>query len=101
MRTLTLKEAAEFLHVHPVTLLRMTRNGKIPAAKPGKCWVFIDIDLLDWLRAQYPVQASMSDHQERSLTCHSSGAKIRPRGGSNSRPQMDDAYSKALGLPTD
>jgi excisionase family DNA binding protein len=58
MHILTLKQAAEFLHIHPITLLRMAQRGKVPAAKPGKSWVFIDIDLADWLRAQYQVRAS-------------------------------------------
>jgi hypothetical protein len=101
LKTLNLNDAAELLHVHPVTLSRMAQRGEVPAAKPGKCWVFIDIDLVDWLRAQYQSQASMSDSRERKTLCHSSNAKIRPRGGSNLLPRTDDEYSKALGLPTD
>lgn len=58
MQTLTLEQAAGFLHVHPITLLRMAQAGKVPAAKPGKRWVFIDVDLADWLRAKYALRAS-------------------------------------------
>jgi excisionase family DNA binding protein len=54
MKTLDLNEAAAFLHVHPVTLKEKARAGEIPGAKPGKCWVFLDDDLADWLRSQYP-----------------------------------------------
>ena len=61
MQTLDLNEAATFLRIHPVTLVRMAQRGQIPAAKPGKKWVFIDIDLAEWLRAQYAPQASSSD----------------------------------------
>ena len=53
MKTLNLNEAAAFLHIHPSTLLRLAGSGDIPGAKPGKCWVFLDVDLADWLRTHY------------------------------------------------
>ena len=53
MKTLNLTEAADFLRLHPKTLQSKAKAGEIPAAKPGKCWVFIDSDLVDWLRLQY------------------------------------------------
>jgi hypothetical protein len=53
MKTLNLNEAAAFLHLHPHTLEAKARAGDVPGAKPGKCWVFLDVDLADWLRAQY------------------------------------------------
>jgi hypothetical protein len=35
------KEAAEFVGLHPVTLIERARRGIIPgAAKPGKEWIF-------------------------------------------------------------
>jgi hypothetical protein len=56
MRTLDLNEAALFLRLHPHTLEAKARAGEIPGAKPGKCWVFLDVDLADWLRGQYRSQ---------------------------------------------
>ena len=53
MKTIDLIEAAAFLRLHPHTLEAKARAGVIPGAKPGKCWVFIDVDLADWLRGQY------------------------------------------------
>ncbi len=53
MKTLDLLEAAKLLKLHPQTLLQRARAGEIPAAKPGKCWVFIEEDLIDWIRSQY------------------------------------------------
>ena len=53
MKTLDLIEAAAFVHLHPHTLEAKARIGEVPGAKPGKCWVFIDVDLADWLRSQY------------------------------------------------
>ena len=53
MKTLDLLEAAKLLKLHPQTLLQRARASEIPAAKPGKCWVFIEEDLIDWIRSQY------------------------------------------------
>jgi hypothetical protein len=99
MSTLTLQQAAEFLKIHPVTLLEKANAGIVPGAKIGKRWVFIEIDLIDYIRSQYPRRALQGEH-ERSITCHSTNARIHPIGGSNSRAATDDRYSKALGLPT-
>ncbi|MBC3871220.1 helix-turn-helix domain-containing protein [Undibacterium oligocarboniphilum] len=99
MTTLNLKEAAQFLKIHPITLSRLAAHGQIPAAKTGKKWIFITVDLLDWLRAKYAMQVSLSDSHERKTLCHSSGAKTHLIGGSNLLHRTDDAYSKALGLP--
>jgi excisionase family DNA binding protein len=53
MQTLNLQQAAEFLKIHPVTLQAKAKSGEIPGAKPGKCWVFIDEDLVEYLRSTY------------------------------------------------
>ena len=53
MKSLTLREAADFLKMHPEELRRRTRLGLIPGAKVGKCWVFLDVDLADYLRSNY------------------------------------------------
>ena len=53
MNTLTLQEAAKFLKIHPVTLGEKVRQGIIPASKIGKCWVFVDVDLIEYIRSQY------------------------------------------------
>jgi excisionase family DNA binding protein len=52
-RTLDLDQAAKLLHLHPDTVQQRAKAGEIPAAKPGKCWVFVEEDLIDWLRSQY------------------------------------------------
>lgn len=53
MKTLNLEQAAEFLHMHPYTVMQKVHAGQILAAKPGKRWVFIEDDLAEYLRAQY------------------------------------------------
>jgi excisionase family DNA binding protein len=99
MDTLTLQQAAEFLKIHPVTLLEKANSGEVPGAKIGKRWVFITIDLAEYIRSQYRPRALPGEHMEASI-CHSSNARIHPIGGSNSRPAVDRLYSEALGLPT-
>src|SRR3989344_3632545 len=98
MKTMDLKEASAFLHMHPVTLLRKVNAGEIPGAKVGKRWLFVDVDLIDHLRSNYSRRALRGDTEVTSL-CLSSNAKTRPSGGSKS-PIEDDEYSKVLALPT-
>ena len=52
MGTLTLQQAADYLKIHPVTLQEKARSGEIPGAKIGKRWVFLEIDLIEHIRAQ-------------------------------------------------
>jgi len=99
MDTLTLQEAAALLKIHPVTLLQKVNAGVVPGAKIGKCWVFVEIDLIDFIRSQYSRRALQGEH-ERNTTCHSINAKTPLIGGSSSRPAVDRQYSEALGLPT-
>ncbi|MEO8717901.1 MAG: helix-turn-helix domain-containing protein [Burkholderiales bacterium] len=99
MRTLNVREAAELLNLHPVTVQERARAGEIPGAKPGKAWVFIEEDLVGYLRSLYPLgrQALQGDGKENDA-CHSTGARARRTGGSD-LPTTESDYSKALGLP--
>ncbi|NOS98838.1 MAG: helix-turn-helix domain-containing protein [Methylotenera sp.] len=63
MITLNRLQAAAFLNMHPVTLLQKVHAGIIPAAKPAKSWVFIQQDLLDYLRGLY----STNKHNEQNI----------------------------------
>lgn len=98
MKTLTLQEAADFLKVHPVTLGEKARNGEVPGTKVGKCWIFIDVDLIAYIRSQYKGQVLQGEKVEVSQ-CHSSNEKTHLIGGSNILT-TEDQYRKALGLPT-
>jgi len=48
------REAAEFLHIHPDTLKERARAGLIKAYRPGRKWVFLKSDLLEYLKTQQP-----------------------------------------------
>lgn len=46
--TLDLKEAATLLHCHQDTLRKLAADGKVPAAKVGRAWVFSRAHILAW-----------------------------------------------------
>lgn len=98
MKTLNLEQAAEFLHLHPITLQRKAQRGEIPAAKLGRRWIFLEIDLVACLRAQYPLRVMQGAHEEVKL-CRSINVKI-PRSGMSKSGTREKLYREALGLPT-
>jgi excisionase family DNA binding protein len=60
------QEAARFLNMHPKTVLRMAREGTLPAHPVGaerKRWLFYLSELDDWLRSQL----ISSSHPRREL----------------------------------
>jgi excisionase family DNA binding protein len=99
-RTLLLEEAAAFLGMHPVTVLKKVRAGEIPAAKPGKRWVFLEEDLVAYLRGLYAASSrALQGDSLENVKCHSTNAKTHHSGGSRSST-VDKLYSTALGLPS-
>lgn len=100
MESLTLDEAAHFLKLHPEELRRRAKAGRIPAAKIGKCWVFLEVDLVDFLRSQYSSRVQALDKRlgkEGSL-CHLLNEEST--GGSILLRPMGNEYEKLLGLKT-
>jgi excisionase family DNA binding protein len=57
MKTFDIDECAEFLKVDRKTALRLSGEGKLPGAKIGRAWVFLEDDLAEYLRAQVRIQA--------------------------------------------
>lgn len=97
IKTLNLKAAADFLKIHPVTLSVKAASGEIQGAKIGKRWVFLEVDLVEHIRSQYKWRALQGE--EKETLCHSTNAKTRHYGGSNSL-SVDRKYKEALGLKT-
>lgn len=50
---LSAEKAAEMLNIHPMTLKKMARAGEITAGKIGRKWVFLDVDLIEYIRAPF------------------------------------------------
>jgi len=100
MRTYDLHEAAAFLRMSPAVLRLHARQGRLKAAKPGKRWVFLDIDLAHYLgqlyagRGQAPLSGS---NEEESPWGYQSGVTS---GGSSSPHRTGAEYANLLGLTT-
>lgn len=101
METLTLKQAAAFLKLHPEEVRRRARLGLLPGAKPGKSWVFLEDDLVVWLRSHYkpPVTATLVTVKEASKWDSTNAGE---RGGSTLRShpesELDALLRQASGL---
>lgn len=67
--SMSLAQAAEFLHVHPDTCARLTKTGIIPGCKIGRAWVYHRALLDEYLKEQ----------------CRSTAEKQKVRGGYESR----------------
>ena len=98
--TFDLQEAAHFLRISPEVLRAKAKSGIINGAKPGKRWVFLESDLVDYLRSIYPVRTGQApssgcDNKEVTL-CHSTNAV--KSGGFGSLLQAGDEYESLLEL---
>ena len=97
--TLDLREAARLLHMSPSTLREKAKARVIPGAKPGKRWVFLESDLVAYLRSLYGDRKFEPDRAIAlgNASCRSIDAEIS--GGCASRRPVDAEYAALLGLP--
>jgi len=65
--------AARLLQLHTQTVEERARQGIIPGCKPGRKWVFVVDDLVEWLRketarqqAERLSETSAPDHPRRN-----------------------------------
>jgi excisionase family DNA binding protein len=99
MATLGLHEAARYLHCHPEELRRRAKAGRIPGAKVGRAWVFLEDDLAQHIRSLYPnPRQALRVTFEKELQCHSA-SEARP-GGSISSLHQENEYEELLELAT-
>jgi hypothetical protein len=77
MRTFDLIECADFLKVDRNTAMKLAGTGELPGAKIGRAWVFLEDDVVSFLRKK---------SQEQSL------ARIQ---GAH-EPETDDRVAKAI-----
>ncbi len=57
--TYTAEEIARYLRVHPYTVKRLARAGKIPGFKVGDQWRFDVKEIEEWKRRQIKVKSTM------------------------------------------
>lgn len=62
MRTLDIDECAEFLKINRTTASEMAATGELPGAKIGRAWVFLEDDLVEYLRNK--VRQQQRERQE-------------------------------------
>ncbi|MDR0250669.1 MAG: helix-turn-helix domain-containing protein [Burkholderiales bacterium] len=96
---LTVKQAANVLSIHPITVRRMAADGRIPAFRLGRTWRFVEIDLLAHARANYNCASTVSD--ERGIICRSTNAKTLVIGGRRSQGQAAAEYAALLAPKTE
>ncbi|MBU6994248.1 helix-turn-helix domain-containing protein [Ferrovum myxofaciens] len=92
MQTIGLQETAKLLRCNAETVREKASNGEIPGIKVGRSWVFVEVDLLEWVRSQY----NKSTQGEK---CRSTRMKKVPIGSCISA-STEEELEKALGLQT-
>jgi excisionase family DNA binding protein len=94
--TLDLLQAADFLKLHWQTLRAKAKRGEVPAAKLGRRWVFLQEDLVSYLRSNYSTSRPRSQvqHIGDSLCC--TNDQTRPTGGANLPHPTADEYDSLL-----
>ena len=71
MRIININEAAKLLHMSREGLRRKALAGDIPAAKPGKCWIFNLDDIAAYIRSRYVLRQEdkMQRNNKISVEC--------------------------------
>lgn len=90
MNTFDVDECAAFLKVHSNTVLELAAKGELPGAKIGRAWIFVEDDVVDYLRAKVREQT-----MARKLTIEQS-AEIDRVAGRHS-PSLLAAPATAFG----
>jgi len=98
MKTYDLQRAAKFLHMSKSALRQKAKSGSIPGSKPAKKWVFVQDDLVIYLRSQAARIAETAKSRRGDLSCLSTN--VRTFGGSVLPHQLDSEYANLLGLQT-
>ena len=64
---LTTKEVAEYLKIHPLTVHRYAREGKIPAFKIGTDWRFHKKYLEKWIKEKLIYNLQGTEEKKSAL----------------------------------
>ncbi len=63
---LTAKEVAEYLNIHPLTVHKYAREGKIPAFKLGMDWRFHKKFIERWIKEKSAFNANNGKERRKS-----------------------------------
>lgn len=64
---LNTKEVAEYLNIHPLTVHRYARGGKIPAFKIGTDWRFHKKYLEKWIKQKLAYSVQNKERKKSAL----------------------------------
>ncbi|OGT41490.1 MAG: hypothetical protein A3F13_03530 [Gammaproteobacteria bacterium RIFCSPHIGHO2_12_FULL_40_19] len=96
-KTFSLLEAAEFLGIHKETARNHAASSRLPGAKVGRSWRFLEEDLVTYLRSLYSEATSQGVVNRRSKTTwHSNVTKSIGLTSTTTARE----YNEALGLAT-
>jgi hypothetical protein len=98
METWNLEQAAKFLKLHPEELRRRAKAGNVPAAKIGKCWVFLPDDVALYVRSLYAVDWQALQVRLGKETDPCQLLNVETTGGSMSSPLTGSEYDALLGV---
>ena len=62
------KEAAEFLRINSGTVCRKASSGELIGYKPGRRWVFLEEDLIAYLKSTQPYFPQLPQVHHRSVS---------------------------------
>ena len=98
MKTLNIIQAAQFLGAHKETVRRLVASRQIPGVKIGKRWIFIEQDLVEYVRSKYPdaVTSQGAAHRSNKQWRFTNGTLL----GGLASPIKEKEYKEALGLAT-
>lgn len=65
LETLTPNEIAKMLKLHPFTVARLAREGKIPAFKVGGVWRIDRVKFERWIAQQGPKRPTQGQRRAR------------------------------------
>jgi PTS system nitrogen regulatory IIA component len=74
---LTTKEVAEYLAIHPLTVHKYARQGKIPAFKIGTDWRFHKRYIEKWIQEKLEYHASVKELSQLAREEKAVSEKVR------------------------
>lgn len=98
MKTLNVEECASFLHVNATTVAELAGSGLLPGAKIGRAWIFLEDDLIEYVRSEVKRQQSERQRKVKSKSAHFTNVDIvsslptttKPRGRRTPLPNLDN-----------
>ena len=95
MKTYDLIEAADFLKVNKETARQLAATGDIPGAQVGAAWVFMERDLVDYLKRVVREQTTARRDREavesaRPDSTSLGGSLLKKRGRRREPPRLEE-----------